>query len=81
MHIHPKAQKGVKGQVGAPMPGTVMEVRVKPGDKVALGDPLVVLSAMKMEMVVQAPVAGTVKRLEAAVGMKLAGDDLLLEIE
>lgn len=81
LHIHPKAQKGVKGHVGAPMPGTVMEVRVKVGDKVALGDPLIVLSAMKMEMVVQAPVAGTVKNIEAAVGMKLSGDDLLLEIE
>uniref|UniRef100_A0A0A9XGF5 Pyruvate carboxylase n=1 Tax=Lygus hesperus TaxID=30085 RepID=A0A0A9XGF5_LYGHE len=81
MHIHPKAQKGVKGHVGAPMPGTVMEVRVKVGDKVNKGDPLIVLSAMKMEMVVQAPVAGTIKNVEASVGMKLSGDDLLLEIE
>lgn len=81
LHIHPKAQKSAKGQVGAPMPGTVMEIRVKPGDVVEKGAPLVVLSAMKMEMVVQAPIAGKVLSLEATVGMKLEGDDLLLTIE
>lgn len=81
MHIHPKAAKGVKGQVGAPMPGSVMEIKVKPGDKVEKGAALVVLSAMKMEMVVQAPVAGVVKSIDINVGMRLEGDDLLLTIE
>lgn len=63
------------------MPGTVMEVRVKVGDMVEKGTPLVVLSAMKMEMVVQAPRAGKVKSVEINVGMKLEGDDLLLSLE
>lgn len=81
MHIHPKASKSDKNQVGAPMPGSVMEVRVKPGDKVEKGAPLVVLSAMKMEMVVQAPKAGVVKSVDVTVGMKLEGDDLLLTVE
>ena len=63
------------------MPGSVVEVRVKVGDTVEKGAPLVVLSAMKMEMIVQAPVAGKVKSLEVSVGMKLEGDDLLLTIE
>ncbi|XP_026809101.1 pyruvate carboxylase, mitochondrial isoform X2 [Rhopalosiphum maidis] len=81
MHIHPKASKSNKGQVGAPMPGSVMDVRVKVGDKVEKGAPLVVLSAMKMEMVVQSPIAGTVKQIDISVGMKLEGDDLLLSIE
>lgn len=81
MHIHPKAEKSNKNQVGAPMPGTVMEVRVKVGDTVEKGAALVVLSAMKMEMVVQAPKAGVVKTLEINVGMKLEGDDLLLTLE
>ncbi|KAI1295665.1 Pyruvate carboxylase, mitochondrial [Halotydeus destructor] len=76
-----KARKGVKGSVGAPMPGTVIEVRVKPGDKVKKGQPLIVLSAMKMEMVVQAPVSGTVKEIVAAKDMKLEGEDLILEID
>jgi Pyruvate carboxylase len=81
MHIHPKAAKSVPGQVGAPMPGSVMEIRVKVGDKVEKGAALVVLSAMKMEMVVQAPVQGVVKSIDASVGMRLEGDDLLLTLE
>lgn len=71
----------MKGEVGAPIPGTVIEIKVKVDDVVEKGAPLVVLSAMKMEMVVQAPIAGKVKSLEATVGMKLEGDDLLVTIE
>ncbi|KAJ4445720.1 hypothetical protein ANN_12405, partial [Periplaneta americana] len=81
LHIHPKADKSVKGQVGAPMPGSVIDIRVAVGDKVEKGAALVVLSAMKMEMVVQAPVAGVVKSLDIKPNMKLEGDDLLMTIE
>lgn len=78
---HPKADKTNPGSVGAPMPGSVIDVRVKVGDVVKKGDPLVVLSAMKMEMVVQAPVAGKIKAVPAAKDMRMQGDDLLVEIE
>lgn len=81
MHFHPKALKGVHGSVGAPMPGTVIEVKVKPGDKVEKGQAVLVLSAMKMEMVVNAPVSGVVKQILVENGMKLEGDDLLMDIE
>lgn len=81
MHIHPKASKGDKNQIGAPMPGTVIDIRVKVGDTVEKGAPLVVLSAMKMEMVVQAPRGGKIKSLEINQGMKLEGEDLLLTME
>ncbi|KAH7941851.1 hypothetical protein HPB49_017940 [Dermacentor silvarum] len=77
----PKADKDVKGSVGAPMPGTVVDIKVKEGQQINKGDALVVLSAMKMEMVVQAPVAGKVKKIYITKDMKLQGDDLLLEIE
>lgn len=63
------------------MPGTVIDVKVKIGDKVAKGQPLIVLSAMKMEMVVQSPVSGTVKKIIAEKDMKLEGDDLIMDIE
>lgn len=36
MKFHPKAQKSIKGQVGAPMPGKVLEVKVEVGSKVSL---------------------------------------------
>lgn len=63
------------------MPGTVIDIRVKEGDTVEKGQPLAVLSAMKMEMIVQAPKAGVVKKLQIINGMKLEGDDLIMHIE
>ncbi|XP_030561524.1 pyruvate carboxylase, mitochondrial-like [Drosophila novamexicana] len=81
IRVHPKANKAVKGEVGAPMPGNVIEIRVKEGDSVAKGEPLVVLSAMKMEMVIQSPDSGTVKKVEVKIGMKLEGEDLVLVLE
>ncbi len=36
--FHPKAVKGMKGSIGAPMPGTVIEIKVKPGDLIKKGD-------------------------------------------
>ena len=79
--VHPKAAKDVKGSVGAPMPGEVLEVKVKVGERVHKGQPVVIMSAMKMEMVVQAPLDGVVKNIAAEKGMKLQGDDLLMDIE
>ncbi|XP_035531332.1 pyruvate carboxylase, mitochondrial-like isoform X2 [Morone saxatilis] len=81
MKFHPKAQKSIKGQVGAPMPGKVLEVKVEVGSKVEKGQPLCVLSAMKMETVVNSPVAGTVKVVHVMTDSSLEGDDLILEIE
>ncbi|KAK5643276.1 hypothetical protein RI129_007121 [Pyrocoelia pectoralis] len=79
--VHPKAVKGDNKQVGAPMPGTVIDIRVKVGDKIEKGTPLVILSAMKMETVVQSPVAGIIKALNVNMNMKLEAEDLLLSLE
>ena len=81
LHVHPKAEKSIKGQVGSPMPGTIIDIRVKVGDQVEKGAALIVLSAMKMEMVVQAPIAGKIKSLDVSQGMKMEGGDLLLTME
>uniref|UniRef100_A0A8C6UJ21 Pyruvate carboxylase n=1 Tax=Neogobius melanostomus TaxID=47308 RepID=A0A8C6UJ21_9GOBI len=81
MKFHPKAQKSIKGQVGAPMPGKVLEVKVEVGAKVEKGQPLCVLSSMKMETVVNSPVSGTVKAVHVTPDSSLEGDDLILEIE
>jgi pyruvate carboxylase len=66
--------------VGAPMPGAVIEVRAEPGAKVAAGDPIVVLSAMKMETVVGSPVAGTIERVAVSEGDHIAAGDLLCRL-
>ena len=66
---------------GAPMPGVVVGVKVKPGDAVKEGDPLMVVSAMKMETTIPAPMAGTVASLRCNPGDKVDADDLLVQID
>ena len=63
------------------MPGTVIDIKVKVGDVLKKGDPLVVLSAMKMETVVKSPFDGKITKLAIQNGQKLEGDDLLLEMD
>ncbi|MDQ3033857.1 MAG: pyruvate carboxylase [Myxococcota bacterium] len=68
------------GSIGAPMPGTVVDVRTSAGAKVVKGDPIVVLSAMKMETVVASPTSGTVTRIAVTKDDVLKAGDLLVEI-
>mmetsp|Transcript_45952 Transcript_45952/g.112117 ORF Transcript_45952/g.112117 Transcript_45952/m.112117 type:complete len:1011 (+) Transcript_45952:1134-4166(+) len=76
----PKAILSVEGSVGAPMPGVVLETKVKKGDEVDVGTPLVSLSAMKMETMVASPVKGTVDRVVVTAGDQINGGDLLVDI-
>lgn len=76
-----KAAAGQHGQVGAPMKGDVVSVKVVPGDVVEAGQVVAVLSAMKMEMAVQAPVGGKVRATHIAEGDKVDAEDLLVELE
>ena len=66
--------------MNSPMPGNVFKVECKVGQSVAAGDVLVVLEAMKMEIEVAAPCAGTVKAVSATVGAAVNTDDLLVTL-
>ncbi|WP_110180913.1 acetyl/propionyl/methylcrotonyl-CoA carboxylase subunit alpha [Nocardioides solisilvae] len=60
------------GTLTAPMPGTVLEVRVAVGDTVAAGQALGMMEAMKMELALKAPFDGTVTEVAAAAGAQVA---------
>ena len=55
-------------QVKAPMPGTILDIKVKPGDKVKNGQAVCVLEAMKMENEIPAPQDGTIASVEVSKG-------------
>ncbi|KAJ8662008.1 pyruvate carboxylase [Lichtheimia ornata] len=75
-----KAKESNPGDVGAPMSGVVIEVRAKEGAEIKAGDPVCVLSAMKMETVVSAPVAGRVEHVPIKEGDSLSSGDLVARI-
>ncbi|KAF8252669.1 pyruvate carboxylase [Wilcoxina mikolae CBS 423.85] len=76
----PKADPNEPSHVGAPMSGVVVEVRVKNDTEVKKGDPIAVLSAMKMEMVISAPHSGKVHDLAVKEGDSVDGHDLVCKI-
>ena len=55
--------KGTGGGVSAPMPGKILDVKVRNGDRVRAGDVLLILEAMKMENEIVAPKDGVVKEI------------------
>jgi len=70
-----------KNSIKAPMPGTLVKLLVKPGDKVAQGTPLVVLEAMKMEHTMKAPRELTIKAINYKEGSFVEGLSTLLTFE
>ncbi|WP_344970491.1 acetyl/propionyl/methylcrotonyl-CoA carboxylase subunit alpha [Streptosporangium fragile] len=65
------------GVVRSPMPGTVLVVKAAAGDRVAEGQPLLIVEAMKMEHVVTAPIEGVIAELPARAGQAVAMDAVL----
>ena len=70
-----------EGSLTAPMTGTVQEVLVAVGDTVTKGQPLVLMSAMKMQVEIKSPVDGTVTALPHAVGDQVDGGEEVAAVE
>ena len=75
----PAAPAGAAGSVTvtAPMPGNILDVKVKAGDSVKAGDTLLILEAMKMENEISAPQDGTVASVNVRKGDVVNSGDLL----
>jgi len=69
------------GTIVADIPGLVVEIRTQEGQKVNLGDPLIVVEAMKMQNELTAAVSGTVTAIPVAVGAAVNPGDPLVVIE
>ncbi|HWY98748.1 MAG TPA: acetyl-CoA carboxylase biotin carboxyl carrier protein subunit [Bacteroidia bacterium] len=67
--------------IKAPMPGLVIEIKVKPGDMVNKGDALLVLEAMKMENIIKAQAQAVVKKVHATKGTAVEKNQVLIEME
>jgi biotin carboxyl carrier protein len=67
-------------QIKAPMPGKVLDIKVKEGDNINKGDSLLVLEAMKMENIIKAPEAAVIKKIHAAKGKAVEKNEVLIEL-
>jgi len=68
-------------EVRPPMPGRVVKVAVRAGDRVSRHAPLVILEAMKMQNEIPAPVAGIVREIRVREGQGVLASDVLVVIE
>ena len=80
-HLVEKVPPDLSRFLLCPMPGLLMRLDVGEGDKVEIGQPLAVVEAMKMENILRAEKAGTVKAVSARPGDSLAVDAVILEID
>jgi len=70
-----------KGACVSPLAGNIWKVLVEEGQKVEVDEPVVIIEAMKMETVIAAPMAGTVKAVHVKPGDAVKLNAVLVEIE
>jgi len=80
-HMIEKVPPDLSRYLIAPMPGLLTKLDVAVGDKVEPGQPVAVMEAMKMENILRAPKAATVKATPAKAGDSLAVDQVIVEFE
>jgi biotin carboxyl carrier protein len=82
IRTHGGATGGGRGQtLVAPLPGKITHIAVRPGQQVQVGDPLIVIEAMKMENEFKAAAAGTVVEVRVQPGQAVNPGDTLVVIE
>ncbi len=69
------------GAVLAPLPGLILKILVKEGDRVTEGQPVATMEAMKMENEMEAPVSGTIAAISVTVGENVLENALIMRIE
>ncbi|MDF2548311.1 MAG: acetyl-CoA carboxylase biotin carboxyl carrier protein subunit [Anaerosolibacter sp.] len=74
----PKAAPAGGNSITAPMPGTILDIKVKEGDTVKSGQVLVILEAMKMENEIMAPADGKVVSISTNKGASVNAGDVLV---
>ncbi len=70
---------GKVNNIKAPMPGLIIDLKVKEGDAVKQGDVLLILEAMKMENIIKSPGDGVVKAMKAKKGDSVEKNQVLIE--
>ncbi|MGK5091190.1 biotin/lipoyl-containing protein [Deltaproteobacteria bacterium TL4] len=79
VHTSPSAGTGQAGALRAPIPGSIMTILVKVGDKVIVGQKVLKMEAMKMENEISAQAAGTIKTISVKPGDTVSqGQELLM---
>ena len=75
-----KWEKPDENQLHSFIPGTIIDLFIKPGDKLKEGDPLLILEAMKMHNVVQMPFDGKIASVHIKAGDRIPKGFLMIEI-
>jgi glutaconyl-CoA/methylmalonyl-CoA decarboxylase subunit gamma len=75
-----KREKGDPVPILAPLPGNILEIFVKPGDKIKKGQMLLVMEAMKMENKIQSDKEGIVESVRVSPGSSVLQGDVLIEL-
>ncbi|MFO7756402.1 MAG: biotin/lipoyl-containing protein [Bacteroidales bacterium] len=75
-----RKEGGPKREVKAPLPGIILQVMVKPGDKVAKGQKLLIMEAMKMENEIKAEQDGEIVSVKVSNGQSVLQEEVLIEM-
>lgn len=75
-----RAEQVNEGAISAPMPGMVVDVLVKEGQRVDCGEPLVILESMKMQMQLRSPVSGQIQKVAVCTRAQVEKGMLLVQV-